>query len=43
MGARGSSVLADSSAPLNRNLNAYIKTLEPVISHYPGAHLSHSA
>jgi hypothetical protein len=34
LGARGSSVVADSSAPLNRNLNAYIKTLEPVISRY---------
>ena len=34
MAARGSSVLADSSAPSNRNLNAYIKKPEPVISHY---------
>src|SRR5450631_1502896 len=34
VGARGSSVLADSSAPFIRNLNSSIKTLEPVISHY---------
>lgn len=34
LGARAASALADSSAPLNRNLNAYIKTLEPVKSHY---------
>lgn len=33
-GSREASAMADSSAPLAGNLNAYIKTPEPVISHY---------
>lgn len=32
-GPREASAMADSSAPLAGNLNSYIKTPEPVISH----------
>lgn len=33
-GSREASAMADSSAPLAGNLNGYIKTPEPVKSHY---------